>query len=124
MAVALDGPIYTSMDSGATWVSNNAPLMGWTGVASSWDGRRLAAASECDSVGGNLGQIYNWQSDPAPPFRITHSGVNVTLTWVAPCPGWTLQQTPDLRSGNWSAASTTAVITNGQYLLLALKQAS
>jgi hypothetical protein len=36
--------IYTSSDTGATWVSNNVPIANWQSVASSADGTRLAAA--------------------------------------------------------------------------------
>jgi photosystem II stability/assembly factor-like uncharacterized protein len=37
------GPIYTSTDSGTTWISNNAPTMMWMAVCSSADGTKLAA---------------------------------------------------------------------------------
>jgi hypothetical protein len=38
-------PIYTSTDSGTTWVTNNTPSEHWVTVASSADGTRLAAAT-------------------------------------------------------------------------------
>jgi len=37
--------IYTSTDSGDTWVTNNTPAEHWVTVASSADGTRLAAAT-------------------------------------------------------------------------------
>ncbi len=40
---APDGPIYRSMDSGATWTAAGAPSVDWTSVAASADGTTLAA---------------------------------------------------------------------------------
>jgi hypothetical protein len=37
--------IYTSLNSGVTWVSNSVPALSWTSVASSGDGRALAAGA-------------------------------------------------------------------------------
>jgi hypothetical protein len=39
-------PIYTSTDSGLTWVSNNVSAGGWVSVASSADGSKLVAVEE------------------------------------------------------------------------------
>jgi NHL repeat len=38
------GSIYTSTDTGTTWMSNNTPVTGWQSVASSADGTKLVAA--------------------------------------------------------------------------------
>lgn len=43
-AGSLYGSIYTSPDTGVTWVSNNAPELSWSTVASSADGTKLVAA--------------------------------------------------------------------------------
>jgi hypothetical protein len=41
-----NAPIFVTSDSGATWsTNNNAPVTFWSGVASSGDGNRLAAAA-------------------------------------------------------------------------------
>jgi hypothetical protein len=37
--------IYTTLNSGVTWVSNSVPALSWTSVASSGDGRALAAGA-------------------------------------------------------------------------------
>jgi len=43
-AVALDGGIYTSTNSGQTWIQEtNAPITNWVAVASSCDGNKLVA---------------------------------------------------------------------------------
>ena len=43
-------PIFTSLDRGVTWVSNNVPVINWQSVASSADGTRLVAAAELNRV--------------------------------------------------------------------------
>ncbi|HUD47347.1 MAG TPA: 6-bladed beta-propeller [Candidatus Baltobacteraceae bacterium] len=43
-------PIYTSSDMGATWLSNNAPVINWQSVASSADGARRVAVAELNEV--------------------------------------------------------------------------
>ena len=50
-------PIYTSDDSGLTWMQTSAPSNVWASVASSADGTRLAAAVG-DPYEGNPGSIY------------------------------------------------------------------
>jgi hypothetical protein len=42
------GPIYTSTNSGLTWVTNNVPKNVWASVASSADGSKLVAV--CSSI--------------------------------------------------------------------------
>ena len=63
-----DGLIYTSTNSGATWVSNAVPNEFWYCVASSADGRTLAAVAIFDHY-GNPGYIYT----------STNSGI----TWIS-----------------------------------------
>jgi DNA-binding beta-propeller fold protein YncE len=65
-------PIYTSSDTGATWVSNNAPVANWQSVASSADGTKLVAADYRDQV------IYT----------STNSGAVWTRATNAPKTGW------------------------------------
>src|SRR5579859_3741656 len=47
------GGLYTSIDSGSTWVQTGAPQTNWATVASSSDGNRLVAAVQ-------NGGIYTW----------------------------------------------------------------
>jgi hypothetical protein len=47
------GAIYTSADSGFTWILSSAPNYDWQSVASSADGSKLTAAA-----GGPLGSVY------------------------------------------------------------------
>jgi hypothetical protein len=89
--------IYTSTDSGTTWISNNAPRLQWRAAAVSADGNAMLAVAE-------PGGIYTWQAAPAPALGIIPalSNGNVTVSWVVPSTNLVLQQSPDLAPGNWS----------------------
>jgi hypothetical protein len=74
--------LYTSLDSGVTWVSNNVPAVGWASVASSTDGRKLAAIDFSD-----LDYLYTSQAlfgltVTATPTRI-HTGNQVQVLVTA-----------------------------------------
>jgi sugar lactone lactonase YvrE len=64
-----NGPVFTSIDAGASWISNNLPIQYWQCVASSAAGQSLVAA-----VGGrHAGPIYistnfgtSWTASSAP----------------------------------------------------------
>jgi hypothetical protein len=82
-AASENGPIYTSTDSGATWVLNRAPERPWVALASSADGSKLAAASY--SVLSDPGAIYtssdsgaSWMPSnaPAAPWRCLASSAD------------------------------------------------
>ncbi len=70
--VPIQGAIYTSTNSGASWVLTTAPATNWTTVASSADGTKLTAAGAAGIYAGAAG-IYtsadsgaHWISDTAP----------------------------------------------------------
>jgi hypothetical protein len=84
-----NGPIYTSTNSGVTWISNNVPVQYWNSVASSADGGKLAAV-----VHG--GGIWVWQATPAPEMNITPTNGNLTLSWVVPSTNFVMQQSSNL----------------------------
>ena len=54
----LGAVVYTSTNSGATWISNAVPNYNWNRVASSADGRTLAAISIFNASGSGPGYIY------------------------------------------------------------------
>ena len=63
--MASSGQIFTSINGGggfnSAWITNNAPAVAWTGVASSADGNRLVAVNNSDgSIYTNSG--INWAS--------------------------------------------------------------
>jgi DNA-binding beta-propeller fold protein YncE len=81
-------PIYTSSDTGATWVSNNAPVVNWQSVASSADGTRLVAAATLNQViytSTNSGAVWT-QATNAPKvswFSVALSADGSKLAAVA-----------------------------------------
>lgn len=81
---AVLGAIYTSTNSGASWISNSLPNEHWSGVASSADGRVLAAIAFTDNY-GNSGFVY--------------TSTNYGTTWN------TLEKTP---SQNWEGIASSA----------------
>src|SRR2546426_9606714 len=87
-AAAANGPIYTSFDSGASWISNDVPAQQWFAIASSADGTRLAAAAGGESAGPsyvsfNAGKAWK-----------PGSAIEGHLTWGAACSD----------GGKWAAA--------------------
>jgi len=76
----LEGTIYTSIDSGATWALTSAPLAEWMSVASSADGSKLVAVSR----DLNFGLGYS----PGLIYTSTDSGATWTAT-SAPSTAWT-----------------------------------
>jgi len=99
--------IYTSLDSGQTWVTNSAPDEVWYGVAMSADGSILLASAE-----GLTGGVYMAQVPAQPSLNITPCGTNLTLSWPLPAAGFVLQQSVDLTSTNWANVTNSVTPTN------------
>jgi hypothetical protein len=91
------GPIYTSTDFGATWMTNNA-LNAWRCVASSADGCKLVAGGGV-YFGGPIDISY---STPSPQLNLAPSGINLTVSWIVPSTNFVLQQNVDLTTTNWT----------------------
>src|SRR5271154_2386453 len=70
LVAGISGWIYTSTNSGVTWISNNVPHIAWPAIASSADGNKLAAVAQ----GGGI-------------YTTTNSGVLWTQT-IAPTNNW------------------------------------
>jgi photosystem II stability/assembly factor-like uncharacterized protein len=73
-AAATDGFIYTSADSGTTWVSHNVPAYDsavW--VASSADGTRLVAAANAGYIFTSTNSGTTWQSAGGPLSTFLYS---------------------------------------------------
>jgi hypothetical protein len=60
------GGIYTSSDSGNTWLSNNVPDLSWRAVVSSADGNQLAAAAWPGGIITSTNSGTNWNLSNAP----------------------------------------------------------
>jgi hypothetical protein len=92
--------IYTSTDSGASWVANADPREGpfpgtWRSVASSADGSKLVALAD-------FGKIYTWQYRPV--LSLALSATNATVSWPhsSLASGFVLQQSSSLSQPNWA----------------------
>lgn len=104
------GPIYSSDDWGATWTSNNAPILSWSSVAGSADGAtRFATAYN--------GGIYRWQGTPTPVLKTSVSGVDLILSWTVPSMNFVLQQSQAVAPGEWTKVAVAPVLnySNMQY---------
>jgi hypothetical protein len=86
--------IYSSTDSGATWISNDVPRLAWQALASSADGNLLYAAS---ADGG----IWMRRQTPAPVLHAGLTNSNLTVSWLIPSAGFLLQQNTNPASTNW-----------------------
>jgi hypothetical protein len=106
------GAIFSSTDSGATWVSNSAPNCSWASVACSADGTRLVAST-------GSGVIYTAQFTPTPTLNIAPSKQKLLLSWIVPSMNFHLQERRDFTSGQWNdvTLSPSLNLTNLQYEL-------
>ena len=110
LAAASTGAVFTSSDSGATWISNNVPAMFWAAVAMSTNGSRMVAVSP-------LGQIYISQAAP-PSLNITRESTNVRLSWPTSAGNFALQQEPTVTDTNWTDVTNVVNVVNEQNQVL------
>jgi hypothetical protein len=106
------GPTFAvSEDSGQTWggTTINTPGLFGEKVASSADGGLFLATT--------LNGTYIYQTPSTPRLRLSKTGDSGVLSWLAPSTPFSLQQTSDLASGDWTevAASPSLNTTNLQY---------
>jgi photosystem II stability/assembly factor-like uncharacterized protein len=106
--VAIVGYIYTSVDSGATWQTNNLSDEGWGGAAASADGCQLIVLSAGTASGP--GNIYLSQTTPSPVLNSASSNNNLGLSWIVPSMNFVLQQNSDLLTTNWTMVTDTPVL--------------
>jgi hypothetical protein len=93
-----DGSLYTSSDSGITWVSNSLPVVTWTVVACSADRDVMFA----------VGRQGVWMSRTNTPKRIEAllNGQSLTLSWTIPSNDAVLQERVDLLGASWTNSSS------------------
>jgi photosystem II stability/assembly factor-like uncharacterized protein len=97
LAIAgFNSQIYTSTDSGITWITNDAPSS-WNGVVSSADGCKLFAAMSSYPVGG----IWIGQIPPSPELKLKVTNSKLGFSWTLPSTNFVLQQNLDLTTTNW-----------------------
>ena len=93
-------PIYTSTDSGLTWVANPDPRQqpfpgSWCSVASSADGSKLVALA-------SYGKIYTWHYQPALSIRLLPNNAVVSWPRSSLASGFVLQANSNLSATNWT----------------------
>ena len=69
---ANDSAVYTSTNSGASWISNNVPnnAGAWSAVASSTDGTKLAAAQNYGGIYTSTNSGVTWQQTDVSQFAM------------------------------------------------------
>jgi hypothetical protein len=101
VALAPGGLVYSSVDSGATWTTANAPALDWAALTSSADGSRLVALA-------HNGDVYTVQLPivptrpilPSPRLSISSVGGSLAISWLVPSTHFVPQQNLDLTSQN------------------------
>jgi hypothetical protein len=98
--------IYTSLDSGATWVEAHAPVGNWQLAAASADASKIVALAYDGPVG-----ILHLPASPPPPLRpprltFGRLGADLGISWLVPSTSFVLQQNPDLSTTNWTDVPT------------------
>jgi photosystem II stability/assembly factor-like uncharacterized protein len=108
------GGIYTSTDSGTTWIQETN-ISG--SIACSADGNKLAVATLPTVVvlpGGritnSLSSVYISFSTPTPSINIAPTNGNLALSWLIPSTNFVLQQNFDLTTTNWTDMTNTPVL--------------
>ena len=112
-----DGAIYSSLDSGVTWIRTSAPSNIWFAVASSADGAKLVAATDqtiyasSDSgatwrpTGAPLGE-WSALASSADGYRVVAGGYYVPWLCTLPYSGpWRLADAPGT---NWESVASSA----------------
>jgi hypothetical protein len=95
VVVGAKGPIYSSPDAGATWLSNNAPALYWQAVVSSADGAVAYAAP-------SNGTIWSRRTTPAPVLGIASGSNSLSVSWLVPSANFVLQQNTALATAGWT----------------------
>ncbi len=66
VATSTDGPVYTSADSGNSWVDSNLPFVSWRGCAASADAGVLLVCSLNGWIYSSTDRGLNWTSNSVP----------------------------------------------------------
>ncbi|MGH7980422.1 MAG: WD40/YVTN/BNR-like repeat-containing protein, partial [Limisphaerales bacterium] len=85
--------LWVSTNSGASWASSSPTNIHWTAVASSADGKVLAAVSQ-------FGGIWVSQTPPSPQLNVNDSSNTLDFSWIVQSTNMVLEESPDLK--NWT----------------------
>jgi photosystem II stability/assembly factor-like uncharacterized protein len=102
VAVPYQGPIYASTNAGVTWQTTNPSSTNhWFAAIASADGG-ISVALGYDWKNAKPGFIHLSQSIFLPRLNLTLSGGDAILSWVIPSADFTLQESGDLSTANWT----------------------
>jgi hypothetical protein len=94
--------VYTSGDSGVTWMTNSGPKV-CAFIVSSADGCELVVGAPTQyGLGLWIGRFV-----PSPRIDFASSNGNVALSWTIPSTNFILQENSDLTTTNWSDVTAT-----------------
>jgi hypothetical protein len=139
------GSIYTSTNSGNSWILASAPNNHWSSIASSADGNKLLAGSSGIYTSGDSGITWQLPGVPGgswyvassadgnslaaadydsgliytwqlPSLSTLFSGDTLAISWTTNQTGLALQQNSNLTTTNWTDVPLDSIIvTNRQY---------
>lgn len=113
-AAASGGLIYSSTNSGASWIAANVPASNWRALATSANGADLVAVVYGGVLYTGQSPVVTPQTVPVPPLQIQAANGNVVLSWTAGATNVVLQQCSNLIGAVWGDLPATSVVTNGQ----------
>ncbi len=85
--------VYSSMDSGISFITNDLPVVDWSDFATSADGNKWVAVAD-------IGGIWLSQKPPSPQLQLSVNGTNLLCSWLVPSTHFILEQSYDLT--NWT----------------------
>jgi len=90
--------IYSSTNSGATWMQTAAPNTNWNYITSSSDGGKLAATVDVSfAIPTASGGIWTSQTTQSPQLNITPTNDSFKLSWLIPSTNFVMRQSSDLQ---------------------------
>ena len=91
--------LHSISGGGGTCVGGSYQMTGTIGQP---EAAKSSTGNNYTVTGGFWSMVSAVQSPGAPRLRVSQSGVNAILSWPSYATGYTLQQSSNLSSGNWS----------------------
>lgn len=95
-------PIYTSADSGITWIPNTTPGKPWGVSGASW--RPIASSADGNKLVAAVYErgIFTLRTTPSPKLNAATTTINLVLSWIVPSMPFTLEESPDMTPTSWT----------------------
>ena len=119
------GQIYTSTNTGATWISNNVPDLPWEGIALSADGSRLVAVAQGQPIYTSTNFGTTWMTNNTPNqtwwacassadgsklVSVANNGGGIYTSYLTPAPQLNLTPASGQLLLSWLVPSTNVVL--------------